>query len=119
MIARTWRGVTRAADADRYADYVTATGLRAYAETPGNLGSLLLRRTESGANAETEFLVVSFWDSREAVERFAGPTPEKAVFYPEDDRYLVRRDLTVHHFEVVVRRDPPPGRDAAPMSQEG
>ena len=105
MIARTWRGVTRAADADRYADYVEATGLRAFAETPGNLGALLLRRpVEADGAPGTEFLVVSFWDSMDAVKRFAGPEPSKAVFYPEDDAYLVRRELTVDHYEVVVRR---------------
>lgn len=105
MIARTWRGVTRAADSDRYAEYIEATGLRSFAETPGNLGALLLRRptTETGEPG-TEFLVVSFWDSLDAVKRFAGDVPEKARFYPEDDEYLVRRDLTVEHFEVVVRR---------------
>jgi heme-degrading monooxygenase HmoA len=105
MIARTWRGVTRAADSDRYASYIEATGLRSFAETPGNLGALLLRRppTETGEPG-TEFLVVSFWDSLDAVKRFAGDVPEKARFYPEDDGYLVRRDLTVDHFEVVVRR---------------
>ena len=26
---------------------------------------------------------------------------ERAVFYPEDDRYLVERDLTVQHFTVT------------------
>ncbi len=105
MIARTWRGATRAADSDRYARYVEDTGLRAFSETPGNLGALLLRRPVDGVGeATTEFLVVSFWDSMDAVKRFAGPAPEQAVFYPEDDRYLVRRDLSVDHFEVVVRR---------------
>jgi heme-degrading monooxygenase HmoA len=105
MIARTWRGVTRAADSDRYAKYIEATGLRSFAETPGNLGALLLRRptTETGEPG-IEFLIVSFWDSLDAVKRFAGDVPEKARFYPEDDAYLVRRDLTVEHFEVVVRR---------------
>ena len=102
MIARTWRGVTRASDADRYADYVEATGLRAFAETPGNLGALLLRRpADAGGEAGTEFLVISFWESMEAVQRFAGPEPSQAVFYPEDDAYLVRRETTVDHFEVV------------------
>jgi heme-degrading monooxygenase HmoA len=105
MIARTWRGVTRAADAHRYADYIEATGLKAYGETPGNLGAVLLRRpVDDASGAATEFLVVSFWDSMDAVKRFAGPTPETAVFYPEDDAFLVRRDLSVDHYEVVVRR---------------
>ena len=102
MIARTWRGVTRAEDSDRYAKYIEATGLRAYAETPGNRGAYLLRRpTSDGA---MEFFVLSFWDDMESVKRFAGPTPERAVFYPEDDAFLVRRDVTVDHFEVVVKR---------------
>ena len=105
MIARTWRGTTRVADADRYADYIEATGLRAYAETPGNLGALLLRRpAEADGAPATEFLVISFWESTDAVKQFAGPEPSKAVFYPEDDAYLVRRDVTVDHYEVVVRR---------------
>jgi heme-degrading monooxygenase HmoA len=106
MIARTWRGVVRAADADRYATYVEETGLRAFSETEGNLGALLLRRPCGDANeATTELLVVSFWESMDAVKRFAGPRPDQAVFYPEDEQYLVRRDLAVDHFEVVVRRD--------------
>ena len=108
MIARTWRGATRAAHADAYTAYIADTGLRAYAATPGNLGSLILTRRAGDANEPaTEFLVVSFWDSHEAVERFAGPEPEKAVFYPEDDRYLIGRDLTVDHYDVVARRDAP------------
>jgi len=108
MIARTWRGVTRAADADRYAEYIEATGLRAFAETPGNLGALLLRRpTDEPGEPGTEFFVMSFWDSTDAVKRFAGPVPERAVFYPEDEQYLVRRDMTVDHYEVVVRKDAP------------
>lgn len=108
MIARTWRGVTRAADADDYAAYIAATGLRDYAATPGNLGSLILaRRARDTTEPATEFLVVSFWDSRRAIERFAGAESEKAVFYPEDDRYLIARDLTVDHYDVVARRDAP------------
>ena len=50
------------------------------------------------------FPPLSSWVTLDAVKRFAGDVPEKARFYPEDDEYLVRRDLTVEHFEVVVRR---------------
>jgi heme-degrading monooxygenase HmoA len=105
MIVRTWRGATRAADADRYAEYIDATGLRAYSETPGNLGSLMLRRpAEVDGEPAAEFLVVSFWDSEAAIQRFAGTNPSQAVFYPEDEAFLVRRDLTVDHFDVVAHR---------------
>ena len=39
MIMRTWRGVVRVADADRYADYIRETGFEEYGETPGNRGA--------------------------------------------------------------------------------
>jgi len=109
MIARTWRGVTRASDAERYADYVEATGMLAFSETPGNVGALLMRRpVDVNGSAGTEFLVISLWDSMDAVKRFAGAEPSKAVFYPEDDAFLVGRDLHVEHFEVVRYDRPRP-----------
>jgi hypothetical protein len=40
----------------------------------------------------------------DAVRQFAGEDPEAAVFYPEDDRYLVERDLRSNHFEVLTSR---------------
>jgi heme-degrading monooxygenase HmoA len=98
MIARTWRGVVRAQDADAYAAYVQRTGIEGYERTPGNRGAWLLRRTEG---ERTEILTLSFWESREAIEGFAGPDIEQAVFYPDDDQFLIDRDLTVSHYEVV------------------
>lgn len=102
-IARTWRGVTRAADADRYLEYLHRTGLRQYAETPGNEGVLALRRI---AGDRAEFTIVSLWRDEGAVERFAGSDLRRAVFYPEDDRFLVDRDETAEHYELVFARGP-------------
>jgi heme-degrading monooxygenase HmoA len=106
MIARTWRGAVRAADADRYLEYLEATGLPGYRDTPGNHGVLALRRI---IGDRAEFLLVTLWDSEEAIRRFAGDDPGRAVFYPEDDRFLVDRDERVHHYEVVS-----PAGDPAP-----
>ncbi len=98
MIARTWRGATRAADADAYLEVLKETGIRSYRSTPGNQGVYTLRRIEGD---RAEFLLLSLWDSMAAVRRFAGATPERAVFYAEDEKYLVDRDLHVDHYEVV------------------
>ena len=98
MIARIWRGAVATSDADAYADYIDETGLAAYKNTPGNRGAWMLRRD---IDDKTEFLTFSLWESMEAVKAFAGDDPEVAVFYPEDDRYLVERDLTVTHYEVA------------------
>ena len=97
-IARIWKGTTRAADADRYVGYLRRTGLADFAATPGNEAAYCLRRIEGN---EAEFTIISLWRDLEAVEAFAGPEPELAVFYPEDDAFLVRRDELVSHHEVV------------------
>ena len=98
MIARTWRGAVRREDADRYVEYLQRTGIPEYRATPGNRGAWILRRDEGDT---TEFVTLSFWDSMESVEGFAGPDPARAVFYPEDDRFLVERDLEVTHYELI------------------
>lgn len=98
MIARTWKGVVRTEDADAYAAYVHETGIAEYEATPGNRGAWLLRRDEDG---RTEIVTFSLWESLDAVRAFAGDDVEAAVFYPEDDRYLVDRDERVTHYEVA------------------
>ena len=98
MIARTWRGAVRADDADAYAAYIAETGLRAYTATAGNRGAYLLFRTEGD---RAEVMTVSLWDSLESIEGFAGTPVERAVFYPQDDGYLVERDLDAKHWTVV------------------
>jgi heme-degrading monooxygenase HmoA len=106
MIARTWRGATAAQDADEYVQYLNQTGFAEYRKTPGNQGVLGLRRIAGG---RAEFLVLSLWESEQAIRRFAGDDIEKAVFYPEDERFLVDRDDRVSHYEVVF--------DTAPITQ--
>lgn len=100
MVVRTWRGATRAVDADAYAEYMDETGVQALAGTAGNEGVQMWRRIEGD---RAEFVVVSWWESREAIAAFAGKDIERAVFYPEDERFLVERDLTVTHHDVVRR----------------
>jgi heme-degrading monooxygenase HmoA len=104
MIARTWAGATRAADADAYLDYLHATGLAEYRATPGNRGVLALRRVEGD---RAEFLLLTLWDSEDAIRRFAGADIRRAVFYPEDERFLVARDEQVNHYEVAFRAEAP------------
>jgi catechol 2,3-dioxygenase-like lactoylglutathione lyase family enzyme/heme-degrading monooxygenase HmoA len=97
LIARIWRGWTRTEDADDYVAYVQATGIPAYRATPGNRAAYILRRSDGD---RTEFVTLTFWISLDAVKAFAGEDVEQAVFYPEDDRFLVDRETTVTHFDV-------------------
>ena len=99
MIARMWRGWVRKEDRDVYVDYVEQTGMSEYRRTPGNRGAHMLTRDLD--DGRTEIVTLSFWDSREVIAGFAGDDISRAVFYPEDDQYLVDRETTVTHFEVV------------------
>lgn len=98
MIARIWRGAVRSADGDAYIRYIEETGIAAYKACAGNRGAWLLSRDLG--DGRTEIITLSFWESRDSIHEFAGADIEKAVFYPDDDRFLIERDATVSHFEV-------------------
>lgn len=98
MIARTWRGATKGEHAGAYVEYLETTGFAEYRATPGNRGVLALRRL---AGERAEFLLVTLWDSEAAVRGFAGDDISRAVFYPEDQRFLIDKDDHVDHYEVV------------------
>jgi heme-degrading monooxygenase HmoA len=97
LILRTWRGWTRIEDTDAYAEYILSTGIAAYKKTPGNKGAYLVSRPDGD---RAEFLTISLWDDRESIVAFAGDDIDQAVFYPEDDQYLIDRETTVEHFTV-------------------
>jgi hypothetical protein len=99
MIARIWRGVTPAAQADSYLEYMNKTGLSEYREKEGNRGVFVLREIRDD---RAEFIVLSLWESLEAVKTFAGDEIEIPVYYPEDDEYLLWREPNVAHYEVVA-----------------
>jgi heme-degrading monooxygenase HmoA len=75
------------------------TGVAGYVAVPGNCSVTMIRRD---VGERTEFLMFTLWDSLDAVKAFAGEDYETAVFYPEDDRFLVERDETSSHWEVAA-----------------
>jgi heme-degrading monooxygenase HmoA len=98
VIARIWRGWTSREDAEAYARYLEEIAAPDSLGTLGNRGFSVLHRPDGDRE---EFLTISLWDSLESVRAFAGDDVERAVFYPEDDRYLVEREQTVSHFEYL------------------
>jgi heme-degrading monooxygenase HmoA len=99
VIARTWTGWTNSADAERYVDYLNETGVPGLAGTEGNRGVYVLRRSDGD---RAQFVVLSLWESLDAIKAFAGEDIEKAVFYARDDDFLVEREWTCVHYEVPV-----------------
>ena len=97
-IARIWRGRTLASKADEYQAYLDASGISRVRATPGNLGVTVLRRNDGG---KTEFLVLSLWESVDAIKKFAGEDYQKAVILPRDREYLLEVEPNVLHYEIL------------------
>ena len=98
MIARVWRGITPKEKADDFIAYFNQTGLADYGKTPGNRGTTILRRDQG---EHCEIMLISLWDSMDAVRAFAGESPDRSVYYPEDEHYLLQMEPLVRHYEVA------------------
>lgn len=103
MIARIWRGITLREKADDYLAYLHETGLRDYAKTQGNRGVTILRRNQG---EHCEIMLISLWDSMDAVRAFAGENPDRSVYYPEDERFLLQMEPLVRHYDVAEQIAP-------------
>lgn len=103
MILRLWKGRSTAQRGREYVQHATGKVFPALPAIEGYRGAYLLRRRVEGL---IEFAVITVWDSMEAVRRFAGSNPDKAVVEPEARSILTSFDELVTHFEIVqaVRR---------------
>jgi hypothetical protein len=83
-IARIWRGRTTAAKADGYAPYLYEHGIKPLEEKA--LGVQLLREDRAD---ESEFITISYWESVEAMSRFAGSDPRRIHHLERDPDFLI------------------------------
>ena len=97
VVAREWRGRVASARADEYHRYLLE-GLTKLRSTPGNLGVEAMRREEAGA---VEFVVISYWESRKAIEAYAGRDIEKPHHLPRDREFLLELPTRVLHYDVA------------------
>jgi heme-degrading monooxygenase HmoA len=98
-IARIWHGRTKTAKADEYYIYLNEAGIQKIKAIPGNLGVQVLRKSQGDI---TEFTVISYWDSKDAIRKFAGDDIEKTHNLPRDPEYLLELEPHVQHYEVVL-----------------
>jgi heme-degrading monooxygenase HmoA len=99
MLARIWHGVTHADKAEEYFEFLKKTGVTDYQSVAGNQGVTVLRRIEGD---RAHFLILTLWDSMDAIRRFAGSDVDKAKYYPEDERFLLEFEEKVVHYTVLL-----------------
>ena len=98
-IARIWRGRTSAAKADEYAAYLYDVGIRPLEEKA--LAVELLREDRAD---ETEFVTISYWESVEAMSRFAGPDPRRIHHLPRDAEFLIELPQSVQVLTITASK---------------
>lgn len=96
-IARIWRGRTTRANADAYADYLYEHGIAPLAKKA--LGVQLLREDRAD---ETEFVTISYWESVEAMSRFAGKDPRRIHHLERDAEFLIELPSGVQVLDITA-----------------
>lgn len=99
MILREWRAEIRRELCDEYVRYVEKTGVDAYRATPGNRGAWVAVRDLDAERSE--IVTHSIWKDEASIRAFAGADPTRAVYYPQDDRYLLTRPERVTHYVLT------------------
>ena len=99
MVARHWRGRSRADTASAYLDHLRIETLPRLRALDGHLGAYVLRRE---VGDEIEFVVLTLWESLESVRAFAGDDYETAVVPPQARRVLTTFDKRALHYDVAI-----------------
>jgi hypothetical protein len=98
-IARIWRGRTVPEKADAYTDYLLEVGVRPLAKK-----ALDAQMFREDCETESEFVTISYWESVEAMSRFAGPDPRRIHHLERDAEFLIELPETVQVLEIVLDR---------------
>ena len=99
MVIRYWRGSTESHSAAGYLKHLDSVVFPELLEIDGFQGSQVLRREHDGG---FEFVVLTFWQSKEAIERFAGENVETAVVPPAAQNLLREYDSQVVHYDLAL-----------------
>jgi heme-degrading monooxygenase HmoA len=97
MVTRIWHGATPASKSDEYLNLMRAVAIPDYRSTQGNKGAYALRRMEGDT---THFLMVTFWESEEAIRAFAGDDISVAKYYDFDKDFLLELEACSTHYEM-------------------
>ena len=99
MIERHWRGIARPEFADEYVAHLRRDTFPQLKRIDGFVDASILRReVERGV----EFLIVTRWQSIDAIRSFAGADAEVAVVPANVQRMMIEYDPRARHYEVLA-----------------
>lgn len=98
MISRQWRALAHASRAQDYIEHLRTETFPALRQLPGFVDASILSRP---LGEGVEFLIVTKWDSMDAIAGFSGADPELAVVPARAADMMIEYDQRVRHFEIV------------------
>jgi len=101
-VMRLWHGEVAIEQADEYEKFMVERAAPDYASVDGLLNLYFQRRNES---TTAHFLLVTVWDSLDAIKNFAGAEPELAKYYLEDDAFLLSKEKHVSMYETFYKKE--------------
>lgn len=101
MIARVWKGHVRPGQTQTYLDHLEERVIPELRKIPGFRGMRVLHR----ADADSEVVVTTMWESMDAIRAFSGADPRVAVVAPEAQAVMSSYDTHADHYEVVLESD--------------
>jgi antibiotic biosynthesis monooxygenase (ABM) superfamily enzyme len=97
VITRLWRGWTTPTNADAYEEFLLSELFPSMRSITGFLGAEVLRRE---ANGEVAFVMLTRFETLDAIQTFAGEEYETPVLEPTARRLLSRYEPLAEHFET-------------------
>jgi heme-degrading monooxygenase HmoA len=98
MISRQWRGIAKSEEAGNYVNHLQRDTFPKLSNIDGFLSAdILSRATDKGI----EFLIVTTWQSMEAIRQFAGELEHIAVVPQIVQEMVVEYDKRVAHYVVI------------------
>ena len=106
MITRNWTGVVKPERADDYLAHLQNDTLKKLSAIKGFVNASILQRVVTDG---IEFLVVTYWETMDAIKEFAGEAADIAVVPPNVQEMMVRYDPVVRHYEEILTLVPVEG----------
>jgi heme-degrading monooxygenase HmoA len=102
MIARHWRALAHPHEAAAYVEHLQTDTFPQLSKMAGFIDASVLRRDE---HRGVEFVVITHWESLDAIVGFAGKDPELAVVPERVRSMMIEFDRRARHYEVVERSE--------------
>jgi len=99
MIARLWRAFAAHERANDYVEHFQQSVFPELIHIDGYRGAYVMQRD---LNDGVEIMVMTLWESMDAIRQFAGANAETAVVAPAAQALLRAFDATVTYYEIAL-----------------